>query len=59
MTRLLLLGILALGLMTGIAVGQGKGHENDSVSVPEPSQAAAVLALLTGSTLIVRARRKK
>ena len=59
MTKLLLLGVLAGGVITGIAVGKGRGHEKDSVTVPEPSQAIPALALLAGSTLILRARRKK
>ncbi len=65
MTKLLLLGVLAGGVMIGIAVGQDRGpekdrsHEKDSVTVPEPSQAIPALALLAGSTLILRARRKK
>lgn len=55
MMRLPLLGVLVVGLAS-VAVAQ-KGHENDSV--PEPGQVVSALALLAGSTLIVRSRRKK
>jgi hypothetical protein len=53
MMRLPLLGVLVIGL-TSVAVAQ-RGHENDSV--PERSQAIAALALLAGTTLILK--RKK
>ena len=64
MTRILLLGILALG-MTFTAFGQceGKGNCNgiEKHEAPEidPSQAVSALALLGGSTLVLRGRRKR
>ena len=60
MMRLLLLGMLALGLMTAVAIGKDKkDNDKDFVSVPEPSQVVSALTLLAGSTLILRGRRKK
>ena len=58
MTRLLLLGTLVMGLMTGVAAGKDN-DKHDPDPVPEPSQVVPALALLTGTTLILRSRRKR
>lgn len=64
MQRLLVLGVLVIG-MTGLASGGGnnQGQNQDGNSqgnpVPEPAQFASALALLSGTVLIARARRKK
>jgi hypothetical protein len=62
MTRLLLLGILSLGL-TCVAVakdGDGQGEsKKDQAPEIDPSQAVSAFALLGGSTLVIRGRRKK
>lgn len=59
MTRLLLLGMLVFGLLTGVASGKDKDkHDSDPVTVPEPSQVVSGLTLLAGSALILRGRRK-
>ena len=70
MTRILMLGVLSLGL-TCLAVGHDrdekgqhdrgwndKGGGGDPVSVPEPSQVVSAVALLGGSALVLRRRRK-
>ena len=68
MTRLLLLGVLSLG-MACIAAGQngqgqnGQGQNNNDQGgrAPEidPSQAVTAIALLGGTTLVVRGRQRK
>jgi hypothetical protein len=64
MMRLLLLGTIGFGMtFTAFAQCDGKGncYGVDKHEAPEidPSQAVSALALLGGSTLIVRGRRKK
>jgi hypothetical protein len=63
MTRLLLLGVLSLG-MTCIAVGQngqGQNGDNQGGRAPEidPTQAVSAIALLGGTTLVIRGRQRK
>ena len=66
MTRLILLGFLAMGL-AGFAIGQnsqggngqGGNNNNQGQSVPEPSQIIGALVVLGGSALAIRVRRNK
>jgi LPXTG-motif cell wall-anchored protein len=55
MKRLVSMCLLAVGI-AGLALGGGKGHENDAPEI-NPSLAAGALALLAGGILIIR--RKK
>ena len=65
MKRLLMMGVLGIG-MAGLALagggntqGQNQNGNSQGNTVHEPAQFASELALLSGTVLIARARRKK
>ena len=57
MTRLMVLGLVVLGT-AGMAVAVGMIGGGPAPEI-DPSQAMTALALLSGSVLVIRGRRKK
>ena len=58
MTRFLVLGVLVLGF-SGFALAQHTGGAADTAPEIDPGQAVSALALVSGSVMVIRGRRKQ